>query len=64
MAEKTEAQKRAQKAYMSDKARVEIVLDREKHKRIRDHAESRGESVATFVKRAVDEQIKRDEGEA
>lgn len=61
MAEKTEAQKKAQKVYMKEKARVEIVLDREKHRQIKDHAEGRGESVATFVKRAVDEQIRRDE---
>ena len=60
LAEKTDAQKKAQKEYMSHKTRIEIVLSPEKHKRIKDHAESRGESVATFVKRAVDETMERD----
>lgn len=57
---KTDAQKRAQKEYMKEKARVEIVLDRKTHDRIKAHAESRGENVATFVKRAVNETMERD----
>ena len=60
---KTDAQKRAQKEYMKEKARVEIVLDRETHDRIKAHAESRGENVATFVKRAVNETMERDNEE-
>lgn len=63
MAEKTDAQKRAQKTYMSKFSRVEIRMLPEKQKKIQDHAESNGESVNGFINRAIDEQMERDQAE-
>ncbi len=60
MAEKTEAQKRAQKAYMNKFVRVEIRLTADKRDAIKAHAEVRGESVNGFIKRAIDEAMERD----
>lgn len=60
MPEKTPAQKRAQKAYMEKFARVEIRMTVEKQAAVKAHAESRGESVNTFIGRAIDEAMQRD----
>ena len=62
MAEKTEAQKRAQKAYMEKFVRVEIRMTADKRDAIQSHAESRGESVNGFINRAIEKQIERDNG--
>lgn len=63
MAEKTEAQKRAQKAYMEKFAVARVRMDREKYEQIQAHAETQGESVNGFINRAIDETMERD-GEA
>lgn len=63
MPEKSEAQKKAQKNYMSKFSRVEIRMEPEKQKRMQDHAGKTGESVNTFVNRAIDETMERDEAE-
>lgn len=60
MAEKTEAQKKAQKNYMSKFSRLQIRVDREKQEAIQVHAASHGESVNAFVNRAIDETMERD----
>lgn len=60
MAEKTEAQKRAQKAYMEKFVRVEIRMSPERRETVQAHAESRGESVNAFIGRAIDNQMERD----
>ena len=60
MPEKTDAQKRAQKKYMEKLARVEITMTPEKRQRLQDHAAATGESVNTFVNRAIEAQIERD----
>lgn len=60
MPEKTEAQKRAQKKYMGKVSRVEITMEPEKKKRLQEHADSKGESVNSFVNRAIDETIERE----
>ena len=60
MPEKTEAQKRAQKAYMGKFARVELSMTQEKRDAIQAHAEARGESVNAFVGRAIEETMQRD----
>lgn len=62
MPEKTEAQKRAQKAYMGKFARVELRMTQEKRDAIQAHAEARGESVNAFVGRAIEETMQRDNG--
>lgn len=57
MAEKTAAQKKAQKAYMEKFVRVEIRMDASKREAIQFHAESRNESVNAFINRAIDSQM-------
>lgn len=63
MAEKTEAQKRAQRNYMGKFVRVELRMEREERDKIKAHAEHRGESLNAFINRAIDETMER-EGEA
>lgn len=58
---KTEAQIRAQKKYIEKVARVEIIMEPEKKRRLQDHAESKGESVNGFVNRAISETIDREQ---
>ena len=58
--EKTEAQKRAQKKYMENVARIGITMSPDKKKAVQDHADQQGESVNEFVNRAIDEAIERD----
>lgn len=60
MPEKTDAQKRAQKKYMEKVSRVEITMEPEKKKRLQAHADSQGESVNSFVNRAIDETLERE----
>lgn len=60
MAEKTDAQKRAQRAYMDKFVRVEIRVLPDERDTIKSHAQARGESVNGFIKRAIDEAIERD----
>ena len=60
MPEKTEAEKRAQKKYMSKVARVGLTMEPEKKQRLQDHASAQNESVNEFVNRAIDETIERD----
>ncbi len=62
MAEKTEAQKRAQKVYMEKFAVARVRMDREKYEQIQAHAEAQGESVNGFINRAIDETMERDKG--
>ena len=58
--EKTEAQKRAQKAYMGKFAIATVRMEREKYDEIKVHAEAHGESVNGFIGRAISETIQRD----
>jgi len=60
MAEKTEAQKRAQKSYMSKFIRLEFRATLEQRDTIRAHAAARGESVNAFIGRAIQEAMERD----
>lgn len=60
MGEKTEAQKKAQKAYMEKFVRVEIRMGPDKRNTLQAHAEARGESVNSFINRAIDETMERD----
>ncbi len=60
MAEKTEAQKRAQRKYMESVATIQIRTTAEQREQIKAHAESRGESVNAFINRAIDETIERE----
>ncbi len=60
MTEKTEAQKRAQKNYMSKFIRLEFRATSEQRDAIQAHAAARGESVNAFIGRAIKETMKRD----
>lgn len=60
MAEKTEAQKRAQKAYMEKFAVARVRMPRDKYEAVQAHAEAQGESVNGFINRAIEETMERD----
>ena len=60
MPEKTDAQKRAQRKYMTNRATLQIVVSPERRDEIKAHAASRGESTAGFIVRAIAETIERD----
>jgi len=60
MAPKTDAQKRAQKAYMGKYERLEIRITPDKKKRLEAHTEATGESVSGFMNRAIDETMEND----
>lgn len=60
MPEKTEAQKRAQKKYMSSFVEIKVRMTPEKRSAIQAHAKAMGESATTFINRAIDHEIERD----
>ena len=60
MAEKTAAQKRAQKAYMEKFAVARVRMEHEQYDRVQAHAEARSESVNGFINRAISETMERD----
>lgn len=62
MSEKTEAQKRAQKAYMEKFAIARVRMPREQYEQVQAHAAARGESVNGFLSRAIQETMARDGG--
>lgn len=61
---KTEAQKRAQKAYMSRFVEIKVRMTPERRKSVQEHAASQGESTTAFINRAIDETIQRDNAPA
>ena len=60
MADKTDAQKRAQKKYMEKFVEVKVRMTPEKRSQIQDHAKKLGKSTAEFINRAIDETMERD----
>lgn len=60
MPPKTEAQKKAQKKYMESVATIQIRTTQEQRDSVKAHAEARGESVNSFVNRAISETMERD----
>lgn len=60
MAEKTAAQKRAQRVYMEKFAVARVRMDRPQYERVQAHAEARSESVNGFINRAIQEAMERD----
>lgn len=60
MAEKTEAQKKAQKKYMEKFMVARVRMERDRYAAVQAHAEARGESVNGFINRAIDETMGRD----
>lgn len=63
MGEKTEAQKKAQQKYMEKFAVARVRMDREKYDRVQAHAEAQGESVNSFINRAIDNQMEQEKKE-
>lgn len=59
--QKTEAQKRAQKAYMSNFCEVKVRMTPDRRETIKAHAAKMEESTTEFINRAIDETMKRDE---
>ena len=64
MGEKTEAQKKAQQKYMEKFAVARVRMNREKYEQIQAHAEAQGESVNSFINRAIDNQMQEDNEKA
>lgn len=60
MAEKTEAQKKAQQKYMEKFAVARVRMDRAKYDAVQAHAEAHGQSVNGFINAAIDEKMARD----
>ena len=64
MPEKTEAQKRAQKAYMEKFVRVELRMDPQRRDAVKSFADAQGKSVNSFINEAIDEKMERDRSDA
>mgnify|MGYP005758169437 CR=1 FL=1 len=61
MAEKSKAQKDAQKKYMERFAVARVRMTTDHYEAVKAHAEAGGESVNSFINRAIDETIQRDQ---
>lgn len=62
MAEKTDAQKRAQQKYMEKFSVARVRMETPKYEQVQAHAAKKGESVNAFINRAIDETMERDRG--
>lgn len=60
MSPRTDALKKAQKAYISKFSRIEIRVTKEEQDEIQAHARTRDESVTGFIKRSIQETMRRD----
>lgn len=56
----TEAQARASKEYMKRNTVLRVVTSKERKEIIENHAKSNGETMSSFINRAIDETMKRD----
>lgn len=56
----TEAQAKANKKYLEKFADVKVRMTPDERETIKNHAQSRGESVNGFIKRAISETMERD----
>lgn len=57
----TEARRRANKKYNDRFVEIKVRVTPEKRSIIKEHAEKMGESATTFINRAIDEAMKRDQ---
>lgn len=62
MAEKTEAQKRAQRKYMEKFVVAKARMVPEQYEIVKAHAETRDGSINGFINRAISETMERDKG--
>lgn len=56
----TQAQAQATKNYMENRTTLRAVVTKERYETIKEHAMNQGESISSFINRAIDEQIARD----
>lgn len=56
----TEAQARAHKKYIAQFVETKIRMTPEHREEVRAHAESKGESLNSFINRAIDEAMERE----
>lgn len=56
----TEAQANAHKKYMQKFVEIKVRMTPEKRSAVQEHARLTGESVTTFINRAIDEAMKRE----
>ena len=56
----TEARARANKRYISQFVETKVRMTPERREEVRNHAESRGESLNGFITRAIDETMARE----
>lgn len=63
MTAKTESQKESQRLYMSKQDLFQIRMEKGKKEIIDAHAKRQGESVNSFINRAIDEAMERDRRE-
>ena len=57
----TEAQARAHKKYMKNFVEIKVRVTPEEREQIKTHAAARGESVNTFINRAIAETMEHDQ---
>lgn len=57
----TDAQAKAHKKYMENFVEVKVRMTPEKRTKVQDHAAGRGESTTSFINRAIDETMVRDQ---
>lgn len=62
MPPKTEAQKKAQREYMSHYTIARVRMTPDRLDEVKEHAAKHNESVSGFVNRAIDETMERDNG--
>ncbi len=59
----SDAQKRAHQKYMERFVEIKVRMTPEHRAEVQAHAQAQGESTTAFINRAIDEQVKRDNGE-
>ena len=59
-----EQRKKANEKYLATLDEIKVRLPKGNKDKIKAHAESMGESVNGFITRAIENQIKKDEGES
>ncbi len=56
----SEARKRANQKYIDKQGEIKVRVSKDRKAAIQAHAEARGESVNSFINRAIENQMKRD----
>ena len=59
----TEAQARASREYMKKNTVLRVVVSNERKEIIEEHARTNGESMSSFINRAINETMEREKGQ-